>query len=74
MLTHEFVAAQVAQIDAMLLETRQAIERGMQVEEQLLAQRDKWLGRVASDKFEPFLIGLPSLYIPEQRDGDNGAA
>lgn len=40
MLTDDFRRHQIEQIDAMLLETREAIERAMQVEEQLVAQRE----------------------------------
>lgn len=70
MLSKEFIANQIKQIDLMLDDTRTTIERAMVVEEQLVAQREKWLGRLGMGGKEPFLIGLPSLYEAEQVNGN----
>lgn len=70
MLPKDFAQNQLNQIDEMLVETRDTIERAMRVEDYLVEQRLKWLGKIGTD---PFLIGLPSLYVPEQRDAGNMA-
>lgn len=70
MLSKEFIANQIKQIDLMLDDTRTTIERAMVVEEQLVAQREKWLGKLGMGGEEPFLIGLPSLYEAEQVNGN----
>lgn len=72
MLSEEFRQKQVTQIQEALLETRVEIEERFQREEYLLEQLAKWTGRVVNGH-EPFLIGLPSLYIPEQPDGNSVA-